>query len=361
MHLQFLLTEVFYHELKMCYSLVECAALKASLAAAKSKADAAASSSSTPAKPAPVVLALMTPVDIMTGWDSKLFDGGFLWGDGLNYLRANGGHDLVTAGMLCCSPLLGTGGKATFDTLVAHDSFLRRHGRKVYDAILLHVTRVFMLVDEAVITDPSLFAIGSANLYDIGTASMTRDMSPPDDPAAAKGPYNFVDEATTHFNLFSYQKYTWQQQLSCAYFADQQTQPCGPPGGFAKATVDTAKFLYDNKLLPYYKNASFTEATYIDSTYLREAAALMRATPRSMTLASLRTRGPGLEPVLPAAPAATKCGARTVLSSKATTFGDGHAPGGAYLDDMECGWFIPTSVPSDGWPTTGKVLNLSLS
>ena len=96
MHLQFLLTEVFYHELKMCYSLVECAALKASLAAAKSKADAAASSSSTPAKPAPVVLALMTPVDIMTGWDSKLLDGGFLWGGGLNYLRANGGYGYCT-------------------------------------------------------------------------------------------------------------------------------------------------------------------------------------------------------------------------------------------------------------------------
>ena len=262
--------------------------------------------------------------------------------------------------MLCCSPLLGTGGKATFNTLVAHDSFLHRHGRKVYDAILLHVTRVFMLVDEAVITDPGLFAIGSANLFDIGTASITRDMSAPTDPAAAKGPYNFVDEATTHFNLFSYHKYTWQQQLSCTYFADQQTQPCRPPGGFAKATVDTAEFLYVNKLLPYYKNASFTQATYIDSTYSREAAALMRATPRSMTLASLRTRGPGLETALPPAPTATKCGAQMILAAKAATFGDGHAPGGTYLDDVECAWVIPRPS-STAAATAGRVVTLSLS
>jgi len=84
----------------------------------------------------------------MIGWDSKLLDGAFMWGGGLNYLRGNGGHDLVTAGMLCCSPLLGTGGKATFNTLVAGDAFLQKHGRTVYDAILTHVTRVWSLLDE---------------------------------------------------------------------------------------------------------------------------------------------------------------------------------------------------------------------
>ena len=133
--------QVFYHEIKFCRSLAECATLKATLAAARANDPGAVFRS-------PVVIALINPIDIMIGWDSKLLDGAFMWGGGLNYLRGNGGHDLVTAGMLCCSPLLGTGGKATFNTLVAGDAFLQKHGRTVYDAILTHVTRVWSLLDE---------------------------------------------------------------------------------------------------------------------------------------------------------------------------------------------------------------------
>ena len=294
-------------------------------------------------------MALISPIDIIVGWDSKLLDGAMAWGTALNYLRGSGGgHDLVTAEMLCCSPLLGTGGKATFNTLVAGDSFLQKHGRKVYDAILTHVTRVWSLLDEMYINNPEMFAIGTSNLYDVGKASM-RDMSPPTDPTAAKGTYNYKDEVTTHFNLFSYAKYNRQQQLSCTYLADQQTQTCIPAsGGFAKATVDTAQFMAANGNLAYYKNASMTQ-TYIDSSYVREAPALLPG----VTLASLRARGPGPETVMPT-PAATKCISRQELVAGAATFGDGHAPGGAYLDGMECGWAIPG-------PSVGKVLTLSFS
>ena len=198
------------------------------------------------------------------------------------------------------------------------------------------------------INNPEMFAIGTSNLYDVGKASM-RNMSTPTDPAAVKGTYNYIDEATTHFNLFSYAKYNRQQQLSCNYLADQQTQSCVPAaGGLAKATVDSAQFIAANGNLPYYKNASATQ-TYIDSSYVREAPARLPG----VTLASLRSRGPGPETSVPS-PAATRCVSRQVLAAGAATFGDGHAPGGAYLDDVECGWVIPG-------PSAGKLLTLSFS
>ena len=288
----------------------------------------------------------------MAGWDSQLLDGAFGWGTFKDHLVATGGHPLVTAEDLCCSPLLGTNGKYIFDTIVAHDLFLQKHGRKVYDAILTHVTRVLALFDAASMTTPEQFAIGTPYLHDIGTAAMT-DMT----PLVGKSAYNYKDEAVIRKNIFSPTKLNRQQQLSCAFLADQQTQAC-VVGGFAKGTIDTAKFLAENKILPPYaknlalhqkaKNKSGTQA-YINSTYVREAPELLPG----VTLASLKTRGPGPEAVLPS-PAATKCVLRQVLTATAATFGDGHSPGGAYLDGMECGWAIPA-------PPAGKLLKLSFS
>ena len=298
-------------------------------------------------------MALINPAAIMAGWDSQLLDGAFGWGVFKDHLVATGGHTLVTAEDLCCSPLLGTNGKSIFDTIVAHDLFLQKHGRKVYDAILTHVTRVLALFDAASMTTPELFAIGTPYLHDIGTAAMT-DMT----PLVGKSAYNYKDEAMIRETIFLYTKLNLQQQLSCAFLADQQTQAC-VAGGFAKGTIDTAKFLAENKILPPYaknlalhqqaENKSGTQA-YINSTYVREALALL---PGSMSLASLKTRGPGPEAVLPS-PAATKCVSRQVLTATAATFGDGHSPGGAYLDGMECGWAIPA-------PPAGKLLALSFS
>ena len=288
-------------------------------------------------------MALISPSDIVTGWDSHLLDGAFCWGGALDHLVATGGHTLVTAEDLCCNPLLGTNGKSIFDTIVVHDLFLQKHGRKVYNAILTHVTRVLALFDAASMGAPEQFAIGTPYLHDIGTAAMT-DMSPLD----GKGAYNYKDEATVRATIFLYTKLNQQQQLSCAFLADQQTQAC-VAGGFAKGTIDTATFLVDNKILPRYtKNQSVTQ-TYIDSTYVRDAPTLLPGT----TLASLKTRGPGPETVLPS-PTATKCNSRRVMTATTATFGDGHAPGGVYLDGMECGWVLPA-------PPTGKVLTLSFS
>ena len=327
------LPQVFNHELKLCYSLAECATLKASTVAA-----------ATVTANIPVVMALINPTDIVAGWDSQLLDGAFCWGTSLDHLMANGAHTLVTAEDLCCNPLLGTSGRAIFDTIVAHDLFLQKHGRKVYDAILTHVTRVLTLFDAASMATPDQFAVGTSYLYDIGKAVMT-DMS----PLVGKGVYNYKDEESIRSTIFLYTKLNRQQQLSCAYMADQTTQTCVATGGFTKGTMDTARFLADNKLLPpYTKNHSVTQA-YIDSTYVRKAPTLLPG----VTLASLRARGPGPETVVPS-PAATRCSSRQVLAATAATFGDGHAPGGVYLDNMDCGWAIPG-------PSAGKVLALSFS
>ena len=295
-------------------------------------------------------MAFLSPTDIKTGWDSNLLDGAYVWGGAKDYLLGSG-HALVTAQMLCCSPLLGPDGKDIFVAFVAHDLFLQKHGRKVYDAVLTHVARVLTLFDEAYIATPEQFAIGTSDLFDIGKAAL-QDMSLPTDPAAAKGVYNYKGEGKIGANLQSYRKVNRQQQLTCAILADPQTQPpCTPAsGGFALTTSDTAKFLVNNNLLSAYKNGSTTQSDYVDSTFVRQAPLLLPG----VTVASLRARGPGPETALPS-PAATKCIPRQVLAAAAGTFGDGHAPGGVYLDGVECGWVIT------GPSVAGKVLRLSLS
>ena len=329
--------QVFPHDFKTCSSLASCAALKISLAANS-------------VAPAPVIMAFLSPTDIKTGWDSTLLDGAYVWGGAKDHLLGSG-HALVTAQMLCCSPLLGPDGKDIFVAIVAHDLFLQKHGRKVYDAVLSHVARVLTLFDEAYIATPEQFAIGTSDLFDIGKAAL-QDMSLPTDPTAAKGAYNYKDEGKIGANLQSYRKVNRQQQLACSILADSQIQPpCTPAsGGFALTTSDTAKFLVNNKLLSAYKNGSTTQSDYVDSTFVRQAPLLLPG----VTVASLRARGPGPETALPS-PAATRCIPRQVLTAAAGTFGDGHAPGGVYLDGVECGWVIP------GPSAAGKVLRLSLS